>query len=426
MTCPMSNIAVLSISHQLAPVEIREKVAFAPSELPTSIANLLSIADIKACVIFSTCNRSEIYVSHNSKNINEVLLKFLATTHAIDHLSLVEYVSFFESNEAIDHICKVACGLESLVLGEPQIFGQLKEAYQISKTHGALDKILEKLFQHVFKTAKKVRTDTNIGSSPISVAYCAVKLSEKIFTNLENQTVLLIGAGEMVELSAQHLSKRGVKNMIFANRTLENAQPIAIKHNAEAIALKSLSENLHRADIVISSTAAPIPIIGKGLVETVLLQRKHQPMLLIDLAIPRDIEPEVNQLEDVFLYTVDDLQQIANSNLEERLKEKVDAEKIIKLSSIEFMGWLNNIPNEEVIKNYRMQADLLKDELLQIALRKLKSGSSPDLVVEELADKLTNKLLHQSLEQIKRPVQSKANSKVSVDKDTNTHSKIES
>ena len=421
----MSNIAVLSISHQLAPVEIREKVAFASSELPSAISNLLSIEDIRACVIFSTCNRSEIYVSHNSKNISDVLLKFLASTHAIDHLSLVEYVSFFESNDALDHISKVACGLESLVLGEPQILGQLKDAYQVSKTQGALDKILEKLFQHVFKTAKKVRTNTNIGSSPISVAYCAVKLSEKIFTNLENQTVMLIGAGEMVELSAQHLSKRGVKDIIFANRTLENAQPIAIKHNAEAIALKSLSENLHRADIVISSTAAPIPIIGKGLIETVLLQRKHQPMLLIDLAIPRDIEPEVNQLEDVFLYTVDDLQQIANSNLEERLKEKVDAEKIIKLSSIEFMEWINNIPNEEVIKNYRRQANLLKDELLQIAIRKLKSGSNPDLVVEELADKLTNKLLHQSLEKIKKPSKSSFNSEVLSDKDPK-HSKIES
>ena len=422
----MSNIAVLSISHQLAPVEIREKVAFASSELPTAISNLLSLSDIKACVIFSTCNRSEIYVSHNSKNIRDVLLKFLATTHAIDHLSFVEYVSFFESIEALSHISKVACGLESLVLGEPQILGQLKDAYQVSKAQGALDKVLEKLFQHVFKTAKKVRTDTNIGSSPISVAYCAVKLSEKIFTNLENQTVLLIGAGEMIELSAQHLSKRGVKDMIFANRTLENAQPIAIKHNAEAIALKSLSENLHRADIVISSTAAPIPIIGKGLIETVLLQRKHQPMLLIDLAIPRDIEPEVNQLEDVFLYTVDDLQQIANSNLEERLKEKVDAEKIINLSSIEFMEWINNIPNEEVIKNYRRQANLLKDELLQTAIRKLKSGSSPDLVVEELADKLTNKLLHQSLEKIKKPSKSLYSSKVIADKDPNKHSKIES
>ena len=420
----MSNIAVLSVNHQLAPVEIREKVAFAQNELPIAVSGLLNVSDIKGCVIFSTCNRSEIYVSHSSKNIREVLIQYMASTHAIDQLSLEQYVSFFESNEAIEHTCKVACGLESLVLGEPQIFGQLKEAYQFSKTQGALDKILEKLFQHVFKTAKKVRTETNIGSSPISVAYCAVKLSEKIFTNLENQTVLLVGAGEMIELSAQHLSKRGVKDMIFANRTLENAQPIAIKHNAEAITLKSLSENLHRADIVITSTAAPIPIIGKGLIETVLHQRKHRPMLLIDLAIPRDIEPEANQLEDVFLYTVDDLQQIANNNLEERLKEKVIAEKIIQISSVDFLEWVNNIPNEEVIKNYRRQANLLKDELLQIALRKLNSGSNPDLVVEELADKLTNKLLHQSLENLKQPTKPKETKENLFGKDTNKHSKI--
>ncbi len=398
----MSNIAILSINHQIAPVAIREKVAFAQSELVPSISSLLSLKEIKGCVIFSTCNRSEIYVSHDSNNIRDILIKFLATTHGLNHHSLLEYASYYEKNEAVQHICNVACGLESLVLGEPQIFGQLKDAYQLSKTENALDKILEKLFQHAFKTAKKVRTDTNIGTSPISVAYCAVKLSEKIFTNLSSQTVLLIGAGEMIELSAQHLSKKGVKKMIIANRTIENAQHIALKHDAEAISLKNLSENLHRADIVISSTAAPIPIIGKGLIETVLRQRKHQPMLLIDLAIPRDIEPEANKLEDVFLYTVDDLQQIANSNLEERLKEKVVAQQIINDKSMDFIEWANNIPNEEVIKHQRMQANLLKDELLQIALRKLKSGSNPDLVVEELADKLTNKLLHEALENIKK------------------------
>ena len=421
----MSNIAILSVNHQIAPVAIREKVAFAQGELAPAISSLLSLKEIKGCVIFSTCNRSEIYVSHDSNNIRDILIKFIASSHGVDHHSLIEYVSYYEENEAVQHICNVACGLESLVLGEPQIFGQLKDAYQLSKNESALDKILEKLFQHVFKTAKKVRTDTNIGSSPVSVAYCAVKLSEKIFTNLSSQTVLLIGAGEMIELSAQHLSKRGVKNMIFANRTIENAQPIAIKHNAEAISLKSLSENLHRADIVISSTSAPIPIIGKGLIETVLHQRKHMPMLLIDLAIPRDIEPEANQLEDVFLYSVDDLQQIANSNLEERLKEKVIAKKIINEKSVDFIEWANNIPNEEIIKNHRRQSNLLKDELLQIALRKLKSGSNPDLVVEELADKLTNKLLHKTLENLKKPNSLKTDSHEIVEKDITKPSKID-
>ena len=421
----MSNIAILSVNHQIAPVAIREKVAFAQGELAPAISALLSLKEIKGCVIFSTCNRSEIYVSHDSNNIRDILIKFIASSHGVDHHSLIEYVSYYEENEAVQHICNVACGLESLVLGEPQIFGQLKDAYQLSKNESALDKILEKLFQHVFKTAKKVRTDTSIGSSPVSVAYCAVKLSEKIFTNLSVQTVLLIGAGEMIELSAQHLSKRGVKNMIFANRTIENAQPIAIKHDAEAISLKSLSENLHRADIVNSSTSAPIPIIGKGLIETVLHQRKHKPMLLIDLAIPRDIEPEANQLEDVFLYSVDDLQQIANSNLEERLKEKVIAKEIINEKSVDFIEWANNIPNEELIKNHRRQSNLLKDELLQIALRKLKSGSNPDLVVEELADKLTNKLLHKTLENLKKPNSLKTDSHEIVEKDITKPSKID-
>ena len=212
----MSNIAILSVNHQLAPVAIRERVAFAKSELAPAISSLMLFKEITGCVIFSTCNRSEIYVTHNSKNIRTVLTKFLATSHEFEYDSLLQYISFYEDNDAINHICNVACGIDSLVLGEPQIFGQLKDAYQFSKTQNALDKILEKLFQHAFKTAKKVRTDTNLGSSPVSVAYCAVKLSEKIFTDLSTQTALLIGTGEMIELSAKHLSKRGVKSMIFA------------------------------------------------------------------------------------------------------------------------------------------------------------------------------------------------------------------
>ena len=422
----MSNIAILSVNHQLAPVAIRERVAFAKSELAPAISSLMLFKEITGCVIFSTCNRSEIYVTHNSKNIRTVLTKFLAISHDFEYDSLLQYISFYEDNDAINHICNVACGIDSLVLGEPQIFGQLKDAYQFSKTQNALDKILEKLFQHAFKTAKKVRTDTDLGSSPVSVAYCAVKLSEKIFTDLSTQTALLIGTGEMIELSAKHLSKRGVKSMIFANRTLENAQSIANMYDAEAITLKSLSEHLYRADIVISSTAAPIPIIGKGLIETVLIHRKHQPMLLIDLAIPRDIEPEANQLEDVFLYTVDDLQQVADSNLEERIKEKDIAQKIIQNQSLDFINWLNNLPNEEVIKNYRSQANLIKDELLQIALRKLESGSNPDLVVEELADKLTNKLLHKSFQDIKKSKSNKLEPSKFTDKDKKKSSNISS
>jgi glutamyl-tRNA reductase len=398
----MSYIASLSVNHQLATVATREKVAFTQNELAPAIKALKSIAGIKACVIFSTCNRSEIYVNCDIEDNREILSQFLASTHGIEHASLLQYISYFEGDKAIEHICSVAAGLDSLVLGETQIFGQLKEAYQFSKEHNALDKTLEKLFQHAFATAKKVRTETKIGSSPVSVAYCAVKLSEKIFTDLSNQTVLLIGAGEMIELSAQHLHQKGVKRMIIANRTVENTHDIAIRYNAETINLKQLSEYLHLADIVISSTAAPVPIIGKGLIETVLVQRKHQPMLLIDLAIPRDIEPESEQLEDIFLYTVDDLQQVIEGNIESRKQEKVLAEKIIEKENIEFRAWLDSIPNEAIIKEYNKQANQVKDDAINSAMKKLDSGVDADAVVKELADRLTSKLLHAPFQNIKK------------------------
>jgi len=398
----MSYIAALSVNHQLANVATREKVAFTQNELAPAIKALKSIAGIKACVIFSTCNRSEIYVNCDIEDNREILSQFLASTHGIEHAPLLQYISYFEGDKVIEHICSVAAGLDSLVLGEPQIFGQLKEAYQFSKEHNALDKTLEKLFQHAFATAKKVRTETKIGASPVSVAYCAVKLSEKIFTDLSNQTVLLIGAGEMIELSAQHLHQKGVKRMIIANRTVENTHDIAIRYDAETINLKQLSEYLHLADIVISSTAAPVPIIGKGLIETVLVQRKHQPMLLIDLAIPRDIEPESDQLEDIFLYTVDDLQQVIEGNIESRKQEKVLAEKIIEKENIEFRAWLDSIPNETIIKEYNKQANQVKDDAINSAMKKLESGVDPDAIIKELADRLTSKLLHAPFQNIKK------------------------
>ena len=398
----MSYIAALSVNHQLATVATREKVAFTQNELAPAIKALKSIAGIKACVIFSTCNRSEIYVNCDIEDNREILSQFLASTHGVEHTSLLQYISYFEGDKVIEHICSVAAGLDSLVLGEPQIFGQLKEAYQFSKEHNALDKTLEKLFQHAFATAKKVRTETKIGASPVSVAYCAVKLSEKIFTDLSNQTVLLIGAGEMIELSAQHLHQKGVKRMIIANRTVENTHDIAIRYDAETINLKQLSEYLHLADIVISSTAAPVPIIGKGLIETVLVQRKHQPMLLIDLAIPRDIEPESDQLEDIFLYTVDDLQQVIEGNIESRKQEKILAEKIIEKENIEFRAWLDSIPNETIIKEYNKQANQVKDDAINSAMKKLESGVDPDAIIKELADRLTSKLLHAPFQNIKK------------------------
>ncbi len=397
----MSRIAILSVNHQLAPVEVREKVAFAPKELSSALQTLQAIQGIEACVILSTCNRSEIYAIANHDNPQALLSQYLADTHQIPLGELQPFLSYFQDDEAIEHICHVATGLDSLVLGEPQILGQLKEAYHVAKDANTLNKLLEKLFQHAFSTAKKVRTDTQIGSSPVSVAYCAVKLSEKIFTDLSEQTVLLIGAGEMIDLCAQHLSEKGVESMIVANRTLENAQKIAKQYQAQAISLKQFSSVIDQADIVISSTAASVPIIGKGLIESALKQRKHKPMFMLDIAIPRDIEPEVGQLDDVYLYTIDDLQQVVSDNLDNREKEKTLAQEIIKKQNLVFNQWLETLPNEQVVQTYRLSAYEVKQQTLEQALKKLNAGTDAESVLTMLADQLTNKLLHTPFQNIK-------------------------
>ena len=397
----MSRIAILSVNHQLAPVEVREKVAFAPKELSSALQTLQAIQGIEACVILSTCNRSEIYAIANNDNPQALLSQYLAETHQIPLGELQPFLSYFQGDEAIEHICHVATGLDSLVLGEPQILGQLKEAYHVAKDANTLNKLLEKLFQHAFSTAKKVRTDTQIGSSPVSVAYCAVKLSEKIFTDLSEQTVLLIGAGEMIDLCAQHLSEKGVSSMIVANRTLENAQKIAKQYQAQAISLKQFSSVIDQADIVISSTAASVPIIGKGLIESALKQRKHKPMFMLDIAIPRDIEPEVGQLDDVYLYTIDDLQQVVSDNLDNREKEKTLAQEIITKQNLVFNQWLETLPNEQVVQTYRLSAYEVKQQTLEQALKKLNAGTDAESVLTMLADQLTNKLLHTPFQNIK-------------------------
>ncbi|ALE52889.1 glutamyl-tRNA reductase [Candidatus Thioglobus autotrophicus] len=398
----MSRIAILSVNHAQAPVSVRERVAFAPNHLNRELQTLNALAGVEAGVILSTCNRSEIYAIVNADNPQEILSQYLADTHQISREEIDDYLVYFEDDAALEHICNVACGLDSLVLGEPQILGQLKDAYHAAKQAKTLDKKLEKLFQHAFSTAKKVRTDTQIGSSPVSIAYCAVKLSEKIFTDLSEQTVLLIGAGEMIELCAQHLSQKGVKNMIVANRTLENAQKIAALYNAQSISLKQFSTVIHQADIIISSTAASVPVIGKGLIESALKLRKHKPMFMLDIAIPRDIEPEVGQLDDVYLYTIDDLEQVVNDNIDSREKEKVLAQEIIIKQTQVFNKWLSVLPNEQLVQTYRNSVNQIKDEALVDALKRLNNGGDSEQIIKKLADQLANKILHTTFKNIKQ------------------------
>ncbi|MBT5164638.1 MAG: glutamyl-tRNA reductase [Candidatus Thioglobus sp.] len=398
----MSRIAILSVNHAQAPVSVRERVAFEPNHLADELQKLNSISGVEACVILSTCNRSEIYTVVDNDNPQEILSQYLSDTHQVSRQELDSYLVYFENDAALEHICNVACGLDSLVLGEPQILGQLKDAYHSAKQAKTLDKKLEKLFQHAFSTAKKVRTDTQIGSSPVSIAYCAVKLSEKIFADLSEQTVLLIGAGEVIELCAQHLSQKGVNNIIVANRTLENAQKIASIYGAQSISLKQFSSVIHQADIIISSTAASVPVIGKGLIESALKRRKHKPMFMLDIAIPRDIEPEVGQLDDVYLYTIDDLEQVVSDNVDSREKEKVLAQEIIVKQAQVFNKWLSVLPNEQLVQSYRTSANQIKDDIVLDAIKRLNNGDDGEKIIKKLADQLTNKILHTTFKNIKQ------------------------
>ena len=402
----MQNIIILSANYRHTPIAIREKVVFTADKINFYLNSLKSKDGIEACAILSTCGRSEIYVTTKNTNIKELLINYLSITHNIKMHELEPCVDYFENKEAVKHICLVAAGLDSLALGEPQILGQLKDAYRLAKQAGTLDKLLEKLFQHSFSTAKKVRTDTSIGSSPISIAYYATKLSEKIFTDLTKQVVLLIGSGEIIELCAQYFNQKNVKSMIIANRTLENIQKISALYNAKAISLKEFPNFIHKADIVISSTAASVPIIGKGLIETALKLRRYRPIFMLDIAIPRDIEPEVAQLDDIFLYTVDDLQKAVAHNIDNRKKEKILAEKIIKAQNYKFSSWLEALPNERVIQSYRNNAYVIKNILVDNAFKKLQQGVDSKFIIEELANKLISKLLHKPFKNIKTNPQS--------------------
>jgi glutamyl-tRNA reductase len=289
---------------------------------------------------------------------------------------------------------RVACGLDSMVLGEPQILGQMKTAYQAAYEAGTLGKHLGKLFHHTFSAAKKVRTDTAIGSSPVSVAFAAVQLAQQIFDSLNDQTALLIGAGETIELTARHLHQNNIGRIIIANRTFDKAHALASQFNGYASALSEIPNHLAEADIVVSSTASQLPILGKGRVESAIKKRKHKPIFMVDLAVPRDIEAEVEQLRDVYLYTVDDLQNTIDENMDSRRKAAKQAEEIIDAQVEYFLSWMRSQGAQTVIKDYRQQAELTRDAVLAKALKQLNNGRSAEEVLNLLAHSLTNKLIH--------------------------------
>jgi len=385
------SLVALGINHKTASVSLREQIAFSPDQMVAALQQLKSLSGASEAVVVSTCNRTELYCH---KIQAQQLIEWLQRFHNVDRIALENSLYLHQGVDAVSHLMRVACGLDSLVLGEPQILGQIKQAYSTAKAAGSISQTLDKLFQRTFSVAKKVRTETDIGANAVSVAFAAVSLAKQIFGDFSQTNVLLIGAGETVELVSKHLTEAGVTKITVANRTLAKAQAMAQEFNGSGITLAQIPQHLAHADVVISSTASTLPILGKGMVEQATSSRRHQPMLLIDIAVPRDIESQVGELDDVYLYTVDDLQGIVEQNMASRRAAADEAEIIAKEQAIEFMAWTQSLQSVDHIKQYRVQSLSTKDELLEKALAKLAQGGDADKVLIELANKLTNKLIH--------------------------------
>lgn len=396
------GLLAVGVNHKTAPVNIRERVSFSPDALACALRELTSTPGISEAAILSTCNRTELLCRSSDDNNGNVIIDWFEHYHKLKPEEVRPYLYVHPDQLAVRHVLRVASGLDSLILGEPQILGQIKDAYSTALEAGTVGKFLSRLFQHTFSVAKQVRTDTAIGSSPVSVAFAAVSLAKQIFGDLGPKTALLIGAGETIELAARHLQGNNIGRMIIANRTVERAHTLAAEFNAYAIALGDIPAHLAEADIVISSTASPLPILGKGAVESAVKKRKHQPILMIDIAVPRDIESEVGSLEDVYLYTVDDLQEIIDEGLKSRQEAARQAEEIIDIQVTHFMSWLQSLNAVSTIRDYRAQAQHIREAELHKALQRLAAGENATEVMQKLAHTLTNKLTHAPSTQLRQ------------------------
>ena len=392
------NLIALGINHNSAAVEVRERVAFAPEQVNEALADCCSAAQLDEVVILSTCNRTEIYAIAPARSVLAdkavQLIDWMANYHHLSAQELHQSAYHHEGERALAHIAQVAAGLDSMVLGEPQIFGQLKSAYSVAQDSGSVGSELSRLFQRVFSIAKQVRTDTAIGENPVSVAYAAVDLAGHIFSDLSQCHALLVGAGETIELVTRHLIEAGVSKIVIANRTLGRARELAQKFGAEAVLLAEIPEQLPAADIVITSTASQLPILGKGAVEQAIKARKHRPVLMVDIAVPRDIEAQVGDLRDVYLYTVDDLREIVDQNMRSRQQEARKADVMIAEGVRSFVEDGKRLAAVDAVKEYRAMAEELRQRELDKALRAIARGDDPEKVLNQLSRGLTNKLIH--------------------------------
>jgi glutamyl-tRNA reductase len=387
------HLTVLGINHRTAPVDIREQVAFPAAVLPKALGELTTLDQVQEAAILSTCNRTELYCACQVDTC-EALAAWLCRFHGLEADSLRPHLYTFMDAEAVRHILRVAAGLDSMILGEPQILGQMKASYQQAVEAGSMDTLVSRLFQHTFSVAKQIRTDTAIGASPVSVAFAAVSLARQIYGSFEELTTLLIGAGETIELTARHLSEHGINKLIVANRTIERAHQLALQFSGYGIALDEIAAHLAEADIVISSTGSPNRILDEKTVRDALRKRKHRPVFMVDIAVPGDIDPAVGRLDDVYLYTVDDLQQVIEENLKSRQEAAEQAEDIIEVQAEHFMDWIQSLEAVPAIRAYRDHAQNIGASELERARRQLASGADPQRVMENLTHNLISKLAH--------------------------------
>ena len=386
------QLTAVGLHHQTAPLSIREKLAFTAASLPEAVRNLARSKAAKEAVILSTCNRTELYCVGETEQI----IEWLAQYHNLPAEEIRPYLYTLDNNETIRHAFRVACGLDSMVLGEPQILGQIKDAVRVAQEQESINTNLNALFQKTFAVAKEVRTDTAVGENSVSMASASVKLAEQIFPDIGDLNVLFIGAGEMIELVATYFAAKSPKLITVANRTLPRAQELCDKLglNAEPCLLTELPDILHEYDVVVSSTASQLPLVGKGMVERALRLRLNMPMFLLDLAVPRDIEAEVGELGDAYLYTVDDMMGIVQNGKEARQKAAAEAEAMVEKKVGEFVRQQQSRQSVPLIRALRDEGERARRQVLENAMKQLAKGASAEEVLERLSIQLTNKLLH--------------------------------
>ncbi|PKQ20982.1 MAG: glutamyl-tRNA reductase [Actinobacteria bacterium HGW-Actinobacteria-6] len=402
------HLILVGLSHKTAPIEIRERLTFPAHRQAEALAALTSDPAVAEAVIISTCNRTEIYAVASVEEGVDAVINFMAEFHSLDRHELVRSLYINHGESVVRHLFRVVASLDSMVIGEAQILGQVKEAYDHALNNGATGKIFNKLFRQSFEVGKRVRTETEIGENAVSVSYAAIELAKKVFDTLEGRTILVLGAGKMSELTAKHLVSQGVKSVLVANRTFERARELAERFNGEAIRYDDLYERMRDADIVISSTAATHYVITKEHVAQSMRGRGGRPLFLIDIAVPRDIEPAVNDLSNVFLYDIDDLSGVVESNLEERMREARRAELIIDEEFSAFSRWRESLEVQPTVAAIRARADIIRRSELEKACKRLGSLSDKELqTIDALTCAIVNKMLHGPTQRLKHAAEAK-------------------